>query len=187
MPWPVTDPSHNLIVSEIEEQSDRAAAILAVSFLEDRFTSLLKLWFADEPSVIRNMLGGHGPLGTFAAKIDMGLLLGIIEKKRHTELHLIRKIRNEFAHGIENLTFDTNVIRAKCAAFSVPHQDDVASSDELEVLKNTNIDKWLIEIVWAASKGPDTSRGRFLNAVRLNHFNFALLGELKKRGKLGGK
>jgi hypothetical protein len=129
---------------------------------------------------------GRGALA-FAAKIDIGLLLGIIEKKQYAELHLLRKIRNEFAHGIENLTFDTDKIKSKCDAFPAPHQEDILSSAEILALAETDIDKWMTEIVWAVLRGPDTPRERFLTVVRISHFNFSLLGELKKRGRLGRK
>lgn len=182
------NPIHEPVIEEIKEQSDRAAAILAVSFLEDRLAALLQVWLVDEPSVVSKMFAGSGPLATLSAKIDMGLLLGILEKSRHRELHLIRDIRNKFAHGLEALTFETPRIRDQCENFSPPVYSESPFIDaaELEKIKRTDFDRWMVEWISAASSGPDTPRERYLIAVRMNYLNFDLLVELKRRGKLGG-
>jgi DNA-binding MltR family transcriptional regulator len=186
MPWPLMNPMHGPVIKEIREQSDRAAAILAVSFLEDRLAALLQAWLVDEPNVVSKMFGGSGPLATFSAKIDMGLLLGILEKSRHRELHLIRDIRNKFAHGLDALTFETPRIRDQCENFSPPTFSEPPYMDaaELEKIKQTDFDQWMVEWISAASSGPDTPRERYLIAVRMNYLNFDLLVELKRRGKL---
>jgi DNA-binding MltR family transcriptional regulator len=182
------NPTHGPVIKEIREQSDRAAAILAVSFLEDRLAALLQAWLVDEPNIISKMFGGSGPLATFSAKIDMALLLGVLEKSRHRELHLIRDIRNKFAHGLEALTFETPRIRDQCENFSPPVFSDPPYIDaaELEKIKQTNFDQWMVGWISAASSGPDTPRERYLIAVRMNYLNFDLLVELKRRGKLDG-
>lgn len=187
MPWPLMNTMHGPVIKEIREQSDRAAAILAVSFLEDRLAALLQAWLVDEPNIVSKMFSGSGPLATFSAKIDMGLLLGILEKSRHRELHLIRDIRNKFAHGLEALTFETPRIRDQCENFSPPtfSEPPYADAAELEKIKQTNFDQWMVEWISAASSGPDNPRERYLIAVRMNYLNFDLLVELKRRGELG--
>jgi DNA-binding MltR family transcriptional regulator len=188
MPWPSMNPAHNLVIAEINKQSDRAAAVLAVSFLEDRLAELLQAWLVDEPKIIGKMFNGSGPFASFSAKIDIGLLLGILEKSRHRELHLLRDIRNTFAHGLEALTFETPRIRDQCENFSPPTFSEPPYIDpaELEKIKQTDIDRWMVEWVSAASSGPDTPRERYLIAVRMNYLNFDLLADLKRRGSMGG-
>jgi hypothetical protein len=186
MPWPLMNPAHEPVIREIGDQSDRAAAILAVSLLEDRLAALLRAWLVDEPKIAGKTFGGSGPLATFSAKIDMGLLLGILEKTRHRELHLIREIRNKFAHGVETLTFETPRIRDQCENFQPPtfSEPPYTNPPELEKIRQTNIDQWMVEWISAASSGPDTPRERYLIAVRMNYLNFDLLLELKRCGKL---
>jgi len=186
MPWPLMNPAHSTVIAEINGQTDSAAAILAVSFLEDRLAELLQAWLFDEPKVVDKMFGGSGPLATFSAKIDMGLLLGILEKSRHRELHLIRRIRNTFTHGLEAVTFETPKIRDQCENFSPPTFLDSPYIDpaELEKIKQTDFDQWMVEWVSAASSGPDTPRERYLIAVRLNYLNFDLLADLKRRERM---
>ena len=44
------------------------------------------------------------PLGTFSAKISIAYRLGLIDKDFEYALQVVRKIRNSFAHSIENET-----------------------------------------------------------------------------------
>ena len=45
------------------------------------------------------------PLGTLSSRIDVCYLAKIINKDIHNELHLIRKIRNQFGHVAEEILF----------------------------------------------------------------------------------
>jgi hypothetical protein len=60
-----------------------------------------------------------GPLSSFSAKIDLARLLGMTSDVIHSDLHILRNIRNEFAHSIMGrdsfaLTFQSPRIREKC-------------------------------------------------------------------------
>jgi hypothetical protein len=61
-------------------------------------------------------------LATLSAKIDLARLLGLISETIRSDLHIIREIRNEFAHHIAHKTqhtkigFDSPHIRDKCMA-----------------------------------------------------------------------
>lgn len=55
--------------------------------------------------------GPQAPLGTFSAKIDGAQQLGLISRYFARDLHLVRKIRNEFAHHPLELTFEVSPIR----------------------------------------------------------------------------
>jgi hypothetical protein len=60
------------------------------------------------------MLRPSGPLGTFSARIEVAFLCGFIGERAKRDLHLIRKIRNEFAHVPEPLDFSTEQIANRC-------------------------------------------------------------------------
>lgn len=51
------------------------------------------------------MFKQSGPLGSFAAQIDMGYLLGLYPDYVRDKLHTIRLIRNEFAHNVQPVSF----------------------------------------------------------------------------------
>jgi DNA-binding MltR family transcriptional regulator len=46
-----------------------------------------------------------GPISPFSARIELIYRLGLIHPITHKELHLIRRIRNEFAHKKAGLNF----------------------------------------------------------------------------------
>jgi DNA-binding MltR family transcriptional regulator len=56
----------------------------------------------------------NGALSTFSSRIEFAYLLGRIGPAARRELHLIRKIRNEFAHDYRPLGFADAVIADRC-------------------------------------------------------------------------
>jgi hypothetical protein len=95
-------------ISELYNQSDRGAAILAVAILEDQLESVIHKRIVDIDTKIRNNLFGRR---SFAAKIDIGLALGLYDAKTYHMLHLIREIRNPFAHSMAKVAFDDPTIK----------------------------------------------------------------------------
>ena len=57
----------------------------------------------------------EGPLGSFSARIDLAYALGLIGKKAARDLHLIRKIRNDFAHDPKTIMFDDDRVAKRCS------------------------------------------------------------------------
>jgi hypothetical protein len=105
MAWTVRDAELDRdIIKAIESHDDRAAAILAVIYLEDRITSTIKAY-----------LGKDRPFANFASKIDSLHSAGIFEEDLTQILHSIRAIRNAFAHDLAPLTFDTPCIAELCS------------------------------------------------------------------------
>lgn len=93
------------------QESDRAAAIVAAAIVEDAIETLLRKRLVEPYLRERDLLREHsGPLGSFSAKIDACFQLGLISRYMAQDLHLIRKIRNEFAHAASLCTFDTEPV-----------------------------------------------------------------------------
>ena len=90
-------------VSELSNQTDRGAAIVAGAVLEDQLERVIHKRIVDIDSKIHKGLFGRM---RFAAKVDIGLALGLYDDKLYRMLTLIRDIRNEFAHTMESITFD---------------------------------------------------------------------------------
>jgi DNA-binding MltR family transcriptional regulator len=115
MPWTIDDDADPAVVKEIEKHSDRGAALIAGALLEERLLKSIKKSLQQRNEAIEGkMFKGSGPLATFAAKIDLGLLLGIYKESTHKGLHIIRRIRNEFAHDPKPLSFRSQKIKALC-------------------------------------------------------------------------
>jgi DNA-binding MltR family transcriptional regulator len=89
------------------------------SILDTALEDLLKAYFVNDPNVASNMLGQMRPLGTFSARIDMAYLLGWISLDIHRDLHLIRKIRNDFGHRMKALSFEDPMIRPRCLEIQI--------------------------------------------------------------------
>ena len=103
-------PLKSRIHSEVVGQSDRACAIVSGAMLEAQLEKLLLKNLIEKPP--NELFSTYGPLSTFAAKIDMATAMGLISKSERSDLHRIRKIRNIFAHSLdEGLGFKTSSIQ----------------------------------------------------------------------------
>ena len=66
---------------------------------------------------------GYGPLSSFSAKIDVAFALALLDKRTHAKLSIVRKIRNEFAHSSEPLSFESPVIMSLLSLARNPGED----------------------------------------------------------------
>src|ERR1700733_12022769 len=90
----------------ILEGDDRAAAIIGGAYVETALEQVLRSHLCGDPKAMESIFGPQGYLATFAAKIDMCYALGFVGKQTHTNLKLMKDIRNRFAHSIVELTDD---------------------------------------------------------------------------------
>jgi hypothetical protein len=76
--------------------------------LDEVLRSILMKRLLPPTSKDRSIVDGqNAPLATFSARIDAAYQFGLISHFLARDLHLIRKIRNEFAHHPFDRTFDT--------------------------------------------------------------------------------
>ena len=113
----------------LAEESDRAAAILAAAYFEDRLRDAIMTRFValnrqDDAEIFKH----YGPLSTFKAKVDIAFALGLYDRKTKKGLHTVRQIRNEFAHSPEPMEFDHEKVAAKCRKLDTKAVQD---SDDL--------------------------------------------------------
>jgi DNA-binding MltR family transcriptional regulator len=105
------------IHEQFRSESDRAAAIVVAAMLDGALAVLLRKRLLEPESKERSLLdGGHAPLGTFATRIDAAYQLGLISSYMARDLHLVRKIRNDFAHDPLHLTFESESVRNRVRA-----------------------------------------------------------------------
>lgn len=103
--------------SEMEDASDRAAAIVIASLVETRLTNALQACMADEKRIVDGLFRPSGPLGSFSSKIDLSFLIGIISPDAYNDLVIMKNVRNIFAHQIKAVTFDSDRLKALCGNF----------------------------------------------------------------------
>lgn len=102
------------MTDELRKESDRGSMIVAVSWIEDDLTRLLKSYLL--PSLRSHekedeLFGVQGYLGAFSAKIDLAYRLGLIREQVQRSLHLCRRVRNDFAHQFDQLSFEHPRVR----------------------------------------------------------------------------
>ncbi len=96
------------------KESDRGCVLSATAFLENELGRLLKSVLVQDDKLLKVLFEGYGPLATFSARIDLAYGLGYIAPLQRRDLHLIRKIRNIFAHRTGEVTFDDDDISSRC-------------------------------------------------------------------------
>ena len=104
----------NSTFAEIFKQTDRASALVSSALLEELLERLLLVFFMDYDKIKRDLFDGMASLSTMSAKINIAYYLGLIEQYVFEDLTLIRKIRNDFAHSFETITFETQRIKDRC-------------------------------------------------------------------------
>lgn len=85
-------------VKEFEGESDRAAVILGAAKLDSLLMQILDRFLLPSLSSNDELLDGDSPLSTFGARINVCYRLGLISSEFAKSLHLVRRIRNAFAH-----------------------------------------------------------------------------------------
>jgi len=88
-------------VEELSTESNRAAVVLGVSKIDQSLYFILNNSLLSKLSTADELLDGDSPLSTFNARINMCFRIGILDKDFTQVLHIIRKIRNNYAHNTE--------------------------------------------------------------------------------------
>jgi DNA-binding MltR family transcriptional regulator len=104
----------DVLQAEFAKESDRAAVILTASLFDNALGQILRSRLVASPSSQDELLdGANAPLSTFSARINVAYRLGLISKTYCRDLHLIRAIRNHFAHNVTGCTFQESSVRSR--------------------------------------------------------------------------
>lgn len=109
------------LVQEVENQSDRGVAIVGVAWIEEALVDAIQAFLEQHKPAWDRLFRKSGPLSSLSAKIDLARLLAMTSDVIHSDLHILREVRNEFAHSIldrdhTTLTFQSPRVRDKCLA-----------------------------------------------------------------------
>jgi DNA-binding MltR family transcriptional regulator len=97
-------------------ESDRAAGVLGAALLDVQLQRVFRARLTSETP--DRVFEFRGPLGDFASRIDLAFGLGWIDSMTHADLHVVRGIRNDFAHQADHeLTFDEQSITDRTKNF----------------------------------------------------------------------
>lgn len=125
-----------------EGKSDRETAIITA----DTLSSQLKMLFAAAyPLTVEGRLFDHdGFLETFANRIDAARAFELVRPPIASDLHMIRKIRNQFAHSSDApMSFETSPIREYINSFQlwseIEKELDIVETSDGAVPKSANV------------------------------------------------
>ena len=89
--------------------SMRGNVIILSSVIDALLVDLIKEEDSIKKDALDSLRRGKDAYNTFAKAINTSLLLGIIKESTAKGLHLLRKLRNDLAHGVELMGDDSNV------------------------------------------------------------------------------
>jgi len=118
---------------------------MAGAFLDSSLEKLIRKNLLDKPKVVKEFLAYNGAAGTFSSRIDFCFLLGLVPESIQKDLHLIRKIRNEFGHRIEPISFESQEIKSRCDLL----QNNNTPTEARPRLKFTNTSMGVLSVVHA--------------------------------------
>jgi DNA-binding MltR family transcriptional regulator len=95
---------------ELNKETDRGCALLATAFLDNILKELLRVYLVDDEKCFHDLSSGTGGLSTFSSRIELSFLLGLISPMQRRDINLIKKIRNDFAHSMEIISFEDEAI-----------------------------------------------------------------------------
>jgi len=110
---------------EFQDETDRGAAIIAVSMLDEKLKEILYDFFIDCKQT-KDLLDGYNtPLGTFSSRLNLAYSLGLISDYEYQDCNIIRQIRNDFAHKFElDFSFNNQRIKDLCWNLKAPTPGD---------------------------------------------------------------
>ena len=107
----IRDEHVNDIMHELDNQSDRGAALIAAAVVEVALRRAISSKIGAFPDWEEILFESEGaPMGTFYARIKMARALCIIGPIAEAHLDAIRRIRNQFAHSVFRIDFESPAI-----------------------------------------------------------------------------
>lgn len=105
---------------EFMGESDRAAVVLGAAKLDLLLRQIIEKVLLASPGKSDDLFDGDSPLSTFSAKINLAYRLGLIDAALTRSLHLIRKIRNDFAHEPSGVSLEEGSHRDRVRELVAP-------------------------------------------------------------------
>jgi hypothetical protein len=107
------------LVEIYHAESDRAAAVLAGSFIEHYLAAFIKRFLVKD-SDIDQLFHGFGPMASFSQRIYVAYAFRIIDRQARDDLIAIKDIRNHFAHNPKAATFADPALDKHFKKFGLP-------------------------------------------------------------------
>jgi Domain of unknown function (DUF4145) len=124
-------------LEELKTQSDRGVAVVAAAMLEELLELVICARLIEISSNRKEALFDkmNAPLSSLSAKIEMAFALGIISESARVAMHLVREVRNKFAHRLAPLTFDHPGVIALLEASAPPSVKGKPKKEFLDIIQ----------------------------------------------------
>jgi len=112
----------------LNNESDRGCALLATSFINVELKELLLKCFVQDFPMDNRISADHSPYISFSSRINGAYYLGKISADLKQEIHLLRRIRNDFGYDPKPITFATEQIENRCRELRWSQKADTATA-----------------------------------------------------------
>ena len=102
-------------IDELRRETDRGLPLVAAALIDNRLAETIRSFLRPGDLAAKLIDAGNAPLGTLSARADLCYALGLIDEYEHSEIAIIRKVRNEFAHARHGLTFENPRVKGLCS------------------------------------------------------------------------
>lgn len=109
-----TDIELDASLAEFTSAHDRVAAIVGAALVENSLIDGIKTCIDRDEDMGALFYDDRAPFGTFYARIVAAKAFGLVSARLAEDLHVIRNIRNQFAHSVLAITFENEHIAAEC-------------------------------------------------------------------------
>ena len=128
-------------ITQMRKESDRGSVIVAVSLLDDILGQLLKAKLAPSQNKSDELFDGStAPFSTFASKIDLAYRMGLLRSNVKSSFHLLRKIRNNFAHATNPKGFDSESTKSRITELFKLNEPIISSMTRLYAQSSEAVD-----------------------------------------------
>ncbi|MBN1932531.1 MAG: hypothetical protein JW786_13090 [Desulfobacterales bacterium] len=128
-PYNISIDDYHKTVKLFHEESDRAAAILAGSYMENYLAKFLKNHMVNDKKSSA-WFDRDGPFSTFNQRIIVAYAFKLIPKNTKHDLIYISKIRNHFAHHPFEASFDKPPVIDWINNFIIYNKLDIEKSND---------------------------------------------------------
>jgi DNA-binding MltR family transcriptional regulator len=116
-----SQPDFGPFFEALRGESDRAAAVLGPAYVDAALERLFRARLTEGAS--DDLFKYGGPLGDFSGRIEMAYALGWIPTSLRVDLHIMRRIRNDFAHASDHrLSFESDSVQQRTLHLTVNEQ-----------------------------------------------------------------
>jgi hypothetical protein len=112
----------NRFIDDIRKESDRAAVIIAAAKIDLLLYQLIMKFLLPSPTSRDDLLDNDTALGTFSARINFVYRAGLLSAEYTRALHLLRRIRNDFAHEPSNASLNSGSHQDRIKEIVMPFQ-----------------------------------------------------------------